>query len=295
MSQQALGYILALLDMVTYGSLPVVAHYFVSTIDPLLFGGLSTLIGSLPLLLLLKKQKNIHTVFADKVRNKLLIIAAILTCASITFFIGTKLTSGINTGLLLQTEPLFAVVLSALFLGEILRIPQIIATLFMVTGAFIVIYRGASNLNLGDFLILSTPVFNQIAHVITKRIMTENINGTVISAARLFYGGIFLTFLAIIVNPKSLLELGNPNVLLSILVFAFIWRTLDVTLWYQAIQRISLSKASAILPLAAAISFLGSIVLLKETPALQHYLGLLLIGGGLVWFSFLHLRQRQKH
>jgi drug/metabolite transporter (DMT)-like permease len=124
--------------------------------------------------------------------------------------------------------------------------------------------------------------------------MKTKTNAMVISGSRLFFGGILLTLVAILVNPTSLLQLTNIHTLIAIVFFGIIFRALDVTLWYQALQRIPLSKASALIPLAAAISFFGSIFILKETPDVYQYLGLFLIAGGLLWFSLLHLHLSPK-
>lgn len=61
---------------------------------------------------------------------------ALFTAAGQAFlFIGTKLTSGVNTGLLLQVEPIYSLLLGVIFLGETMGGGQIGATLIMVIGA----------------------------------------------------------------------------------------------------------------------------------------------------------------
>jgi len=42
--------------------------------------------------------------------------------------------------------------------------------------------------------------------------------------------------------------------------------------------------------LSVAISFLGSILILKEIPSTNQYLGLLLIGGGMLWLTLQHFK-----
>lgn len=294
MNKEKLGFTFAILDMITYGFLPVAAHYFVATIDPLLFGGLATLVGSIPILGILKKQNKVRELFRKDLIKPLLIIAVILNCSTIVFLLGTKITSSINTGLLIQTEPIYAIIFGSLFLKEIIRLPQVIATLLMIAGASIVVLKGGMQFNIGDLLILSGPVFNQTAHIIAIKAMKTKTNAMVISGARLFFGGILLTLVAILVNPTSLRQLVNIHTLAAIIFFGIIFRALDVTLWYQALERIPLSKASAVLPVAAAISFFGSIIFLKESPTAQQFVGLLAIIAGLVWFSLLHLRKPDK-
>lgn len=288
------GFSFAILDMVTYGLLPVFSNYFIKTIDPLLFGGLTTLIGSSPFLLKLIMKHHEKDLYSQKFIKPLLGIAALATIGSFFFFVGTKYTTGINTGLLIQLEPFYAIVLSAIFLGEVIKRNQAMATLTMVLGAVVLVYKGINNLNIGDLFIVFAPMFFQASHMIAKKIMDKVSDTDVIPAARLLYSGLLLTILALIVRPSSFQQLFSWQNIVSIVIFAFIFRALDFYLWYQAIKRISVSKAAAVIPLAAAVSFIGSVFFLKEIPNAKQYLGLFLIMGGLIWFSIIHLKLNCK-
>lgn len=287
---QTVGFVFALLDMVTYGLLPVFSHYFVQTIDPLLFGGLATLIGSLPLIFALRIQHKEADLYSPKFLKTLLLISLILTASSILFFVGTKLTSGINTGLLIQLEPFYGMLFGVIFLGELVGLSQVSATILMVLGAIVVVYKGTGNINIGDVLIFLVPLFNQLAHIPAKKIINQIKDANIIPAARLFYGGIILVIIALIVNPSSLSQLANFHNWFYIIIFGLIFRCVDASLWYQAIKRIDLAKASAVIPLSVFISFFGSILFLRETATTSQYLGLFLILAGLAWLSYIHLR-----
>lgn len=286
------GYLFVLLDMITFGLLPVFAHYFVATIDPLLFGGLATFMGSLPLILLLKFQHKEKDVFSSEFRQPLMIIASLTTIASILFFLGTKMTTGINTSLLMQLEPFYGTVLAAIFLGEVISRLQVLATTTMVTGAVIVVWQGMAGLNLGDLFISIMPLFFQISHLTAKKIIDKVSDANVIPCARLLYSGIFLSVIAILLNPRTLTQLLILNNLLAIVFFGLIFRSLDFILWYQGIKRVPLSKASSLLPLSVAISFFGSVLILGETATTNQFLGLALIFTGLVLLSYVYLKPR---
>lgn len=284
------GFAFATLNTITYGLLPVFSHYFVQTIDPLLFGGLVTTIGSLPLILQLRIKNKVEDVFSKNFFPSLLTIALLTTIGSILFFVGTKLTSGINTGLLVQIEPFYALVLGAIILKEIISGKQVMAISLMVLGAIVVVFKGLDSLNLGDIFIFAAPAFFQISHLVAKKIINKVSDINVIPTARLFYSGIILIALALILNPNSFKTAFTSQNLISIIIFALIFRTLDMYLWYQAIGRISVAQASSLIPLCAVISFLGSMLFLKEIPSPQQYIGLLLILGGLTWLSIIYLK-----
>lgn len=280
------GLIIALGSMCVYGFFPVFAHYFVQELDPLLFAGITAFIGSLPLVGALKISGNLKDLYARNLIRPLLLIAALTTIGTIFFFLGTKITSAINTGLLEQAEPVYSVVLSVIFFKERPKVRQSVATLLMIAGAIVVVYKGMAPLNLGDVMILIAPFFYQCAHLVAKVIIGKVSDVIVVPAGRLFYGGIALTILALILHPHASHELTSLTNWAKYIFFALIFRSLDMCLWYQAMKRLPLSKLSALLPISAGVSFLGSVLWLKETAYAQQYLGLLLIIGGLLVISF---------
>lgn len=289
-NREVTGFGFAVLDMVTYGLLPVFSHYFVTRMDPLFFSGIVTVLGSLPLFGRLKLKKKNLEIGPSPFLKPLLIIGVLNAFATLFYFEGTKLTSGLNTGLLIQIEPFFSIVLAAIFLGEVLMMNQLLATVLMVVGAVVIIYNKTSPFNLGDMMILSVPIFSQVSHIFAKRIINKVSDVSVIPATRLLYSGVILLILAVVVNLSSFGALLSPQNIISIILFAFIFRTLDQFFWYLALERIPLARASAVLPLAVAISFVGSVLILKEVPLPKHYFGMLLIFGGLLWLAVMQFR-----
>lgn len=288
------GYLFAIANMVTYGLLPVVAHYFVSSINPLLFGGITALVGSLPLLGYIHKKQFSGELFSHRNTKLLLIIGLLEIFGTFTFYVGTKYTSGINTGLLLQLEPFYGIILAVLFLGEVVSINHILATFIMVIGAIVVVFKGFANINIGDILIFVTPIWYQISNTISKPLLKKVSDPMILPTAKLLITGIFLTIIIPLLDPSSLRGLFTLHNIFWLLLYGIIFRTLDQVTWFLAIKHIPLSKASSIIPLSVAISFFGSIIFLHETPVFRQYLGLILIAGGLIWFSVLHLRSNRK-
>lgn len=293
MNKERVGFTFAMLDMITFGLLPVLSHFFVATIDPLVFSGAATFIGSIPLIFWLKRKKKINQLFSKQYFPNLLVMSILATIGSVCYFTGTKLTSGLNTGLLTQIEPFYALLLAAFILKEAVSRNQILATLLMVGGAVAVVYKGNAVLNIGDVLILFSPLVMQISHLIAKKVYANDADSNIVPTARLLFSGFFLLLIAAIVNPVSLLQLLSVKVLLTVTVFGLIFRCFDFILWYQAIARISVSRASTVIPLAVAISFLGSIFILHESISWSQFIGLFLILSGLIWLSRIYLAKNK--
>jgi drug/metabolite transporter (DMT)-like permease len=280
--------------MVTYGMVPVLGHKWSASMDPLLFGGLASIAGAFPLLAGLGASNHHGDLLKIRFFPYFLGLAIFNTLATAFFFLGTARTTGMNTGLLLQLEPFYSMILGALFLGEAFELSQGGAVALMVAGAALIVYRGASAFNAGDLLILAVPLFQQLSHVVTKQILHKLSAPTVIPAVRLLLSGVVISVFAATRNPSALQALSSPSVWLSVLVFGLIFRGLDCYLWYEAIARIPLVRASALIPVSAAISFAGAMLILGEPAEPRHYKGIGLILAGLLWLSWLQLRERSK-
>ncbi|MBI3299216.1 MAG: DMT family transporter [Elusimicrobia bacterium] len=289
--RESTGLLLSMAGMVTYGLVPVFSHHFSMTMDPLLFAGVGTWVGSLPFLVQLTVRGSLGELLIPAYRVPFAAIGFFGIVSTLLLFIGTSLTSGLNTGLLLQVEPFYSVLIAAAFLGERTTLAEAAATLLMILGAAGIVYRGGEGLNVGDFLILLAPLFQQASHVFTKRIISKLPVVGIIPAVRFFWTGVGVTAIAVARNPAVLEQLASPKAWVGILLFGLVLRALDAWFWYAAIARISLAKASAVIPLSVAVSFLGSILFLRETVERRQVLGLTLIFGGLLWFSWLHWRR----
>lgn len=163
-------YFILLLGMTLWGMYPLFTHRFVLNLDPLFLVSISTLVASVPFIIQLIIKKELNQLFSVKVLKVLLLVALFTAVGQVFLFVGTKLTSGTNTGLLLQVEPIYSLILGVLFFGEIFGSSQIGATLLMVVGAMTIVYKGGVNINIGDILILLSPLMYQISHAVAKNL-----------------------------------------------------------------------------------------------------------------------------
>ncbi len=278
------NYLLILTIMVLWGMYPLFTHYFVRTLDPIFLVSVSTLISALPFMIKALFQKNLSRIFSGKILKKLFIMAIFGALGSVFLFVGTKLTTGVNTGLLLQIEPIYSLILGTIFFGEVIGKKKFTATLLMVLGAMVIIYKPGLSPNIGDIFIILTTLMFQISHTFAKKLMDKGEDISIILAGRQLYAGILLVIFALIFN-KSFFELfGSVQSLVSA-SYLGLSLSIIVLLWYLAIKRMPLSTASSFLPLTALVALLGSALLLKETISTQQYIGFALIVTGMIWAS----------
>ena len=283
-------YLILTFGMVLWGMYPILTHKIVLGLDPLFLVSVSMLIASVPFIIQLILKKEYKQLFSQKILRALVPVALFTAAGQAFLFAGTKLTSGINTGLLLQVEPVYSLILGTIFLGEMVGGGQIGATLIMVAGAMTIVYKkGGVNLNFGDLLILLSPLMFQISHAIGKKILNKGAKIGLVLAGRHLYGGIMLIIFAFITN-KSIISLFNINNIKTA-SYLGLYLSLLAFLWYSSIKKIPVSVASSFLPLTALVSLLGSVFFLKETISVQQYIGFFLIAGGIIWQTHLPIHR----
>ncbi|MDY0382824.1 MAG: DMT family transporter, partial [Atribacterota bacterium] len=192
------GVILVIICVFIHGAHPILGKYGVSLVSPLFFASLTNLIAAagLVLIILLKRES-----LAILIKKRFFILLFLIgffgtTLSNIMFFYGVRLTSGINSAILLQVEPIYSLIIGYLLLKERVSTRQIISTLLIIFGTLMVIYQGTSRMNWGDILILLTPLCYQVGHFFSKQLLNETeISPLFIATGRTFYGGLILLIL----------------------------------------------------------------------------------------------------
>lgn len=280
------GLALMLAEDVVWGLYPVFTRDLVSSVDPIFAAGVASLAGALPFIGWLGLKGQLHHAARSDLRWGLLAIALLATVlASLCFFTGVSRTSGINASLLGQSEPLYSVILASLFLKEAVSRAQLGAMALLVGGAVAVLWKDGITLRDGDLLILLTPLWYQLSHLFAKRLMPRLPSTMLIPAVRLSVGGAILLAIALVWHPETATVLTDGGMMARLVLFGLVFMSLEKLLFYEALKRLDLAKASALLVPSVAVGVVGSWWILGEALALNQLVGLVLILGGLVWMA----------
>ena len=263
------GVILVIICVFIHGAHPILGKYGVSLVSPLFFASLTNLIAAagLVLIILLKRES-----LAILIKKRFFILLFLIgffgtTLSNVMFFYGVRLTSGINSAILLQVEPIYSLIIGYLLLKERVSTRQIISTLLIIFGTLMVIYQGTSRMNWGDILILLTPLCYQVGHFFSKQLLNETeISPLFIATGRTFYGGLILLILNRFTGSHEFNILIQPDILGIFIFYGIVVYALSYLTFYGAIKRINLSKASAIISVYPAISIILARFILKEVP-----------------------------
>jgi len=290
MNNETKGLILIFICMVVSGLFPVIGKFAMGKLHPLFFSATSALVCAGFIFLFLLARGEVHTLFGKDFRLLLLIGLFGTGLSSLFFFYGTRLTSGINSALLLQIEPIYSLLLGYFMLKEKISGRQITLTLVIIAGITLVIYNGTFVLNRGDFLILATPLFWQLCHAFAKKALVRQ-SFYVVAASRTLFGGFFLLVANILAgrNDLSILDL---NLFLLILFQGVVVYAVGFLTWYSAIRWVNLSKGTTIAAPYPILSVIFAWLFLGEVPTMYHLTGLVLILSGALLLSRIRSEKR---
>ncbi|WP_297536508.1 DMT family transporter [Thermococcus sp.] len=272
MDRETEGTLLAFTVLVLLGLEPAVIK--ANPVNPFAFASLSALIASLilwPVILLGGQAREILERPAELRKTFLTGLFATAIAYSL-FSYGTRLSTAVNSAILTRFEVFYSFLISWLLLRERITGRAVVSALALIAGVFLVVAQGRVSLLKGDVLLLLTPLFWQLGHAIAKR---TDYSPVTIATLRNTFGGLLLLVPAFITGfAFTKLALAEGLII-----------ALTQSLWYLAIARINLSKATAILTPAPALTVLVSIVLLGESVTPYHLAGLALITLGTLAIS----------
>jgi drug/metabolite transporter (DMT)-like permease len=276
LSEETVGVILVLISILFYGLEPIISKYTVNTVNPLFTATISILFASIiPLFILINKGMVKELIKRENIVYLFFISFFGSVIALILFLVGVRMTSGISASLLLQIEPIYSALLGFFVLREAISKRQVFAMFLVIIGVGVIFYNGSLQINYGDILILATPLFYQISHLIVKKVM-KGIEEDVIIAGRFLYAAPILLILSTLAGANQFEVLLKPLYFSSLLFLGVSW-ALGYILWIKAIRRINLSKATVIVAPYPVLSLIFAWMILSEVPSVYQITGLFLV------------------
>jgi len=207
---------------------------------------------------------------------------------SLLFFLGTSRTSALDAVLCLQVEPAYALLFAWLVLGHRLTLRRVASVALLLVGiVFAITGRSAAD-PLGIALLLATPLAWQVSHLVVLRRLTAT-RPEVLTGARYVWGGLWLTAAAAVASalrgealwPDRIEDAQLPVLALQGVVLSFV----GTMLWYQAIARLDLARATAIVvPSIPLLSLATAAAIVGELPTARQVAGLCMVAAGVLSF-----------
>lgn len=255
---------------------PVITRYGAQRIDPMLFCAGSMSVAAGILAIVMWRRGEIGTLVSPRWTPRLIALSMAGSVAtSLTLIFGLRRIDAIAGVILLQSEPVYSLLLSSIFLGERPSGRQLAATAVILLGIGSVFGAGLAFSPLSAAaLLFITPLFWQTSHVISLGVMPP-LSEICVTGARTIFAAIVLVAIFLATDARAVVAIADPRTLAVIFVtggFVYVFGSLT---WYGAINRLSLAWTTALtIPGVPMLSFLFAIVLLGEHPSTREVGGM---------------------
>ncbi|MGH7935102.1 MAG: DMT family transporter, partial [Candidatus Binataceae bacterium] len=201
----------------------------------------------------------------------------------LTLIYGLSQINAVAGVLLLESEPVYSLVLSTVFLRERPSKRQLLATAVILVGIGSVFAAGRAFTPLwAAALVFVTPLFWQTAHVLSLRVMPP-LTPMNIVGGRYVYAAVVLVALLLMADFNATRQLADPRVIVTITFTGLFVYFCGSLTWYGAISRLSLAWTTAfVIPGVPILSVLFAIVFLREHASSREIGGLALAILGVV-------------
>ena len=268
------------------GNFPA-GKFALALIGPFTLMAIRTIFGALVLNLLGRKS---HPRWWDEIRKDpkssfIMAFTGVLASGGF-FYLGLKLTSSSNAGILAAATPIWVTLLSWMFLGEKLRLINVFGVVLSFAGLVAIICRGSlANLlqrsfNWGDMIILVGQL-NWAVYTVYSRVALANRSPTAATGSAYLIGAVALLPAFFLEEPFTQ-EFEFSPLIIAAVCYLCVLSPLTNLLYYQALMRVSPHRAAVFMNLIPIIVLAFSAVFLGEQIMPVHLIGTGLVIGGVV-------------
>ncbi|HQR74292.1 MAG TPA: DMT family transporter [Sulfurovum sp.] len=197
-------------------------------------------------------------------------------------FVGMRYTTAGNMAVIVFLQVLFSYLYFNVLGHEKMEKMHLAGAVIMTLGALIILIPEDFALNKGDLLILASAAMAPIVNLYQKR-AREHCSAETILGFRTLVGLPFVALMAYLFEPAV-----NLEAFISALPYIFLIATgvyvVSKIMWIEALNRIAITKLSAMLALLPVMTLFFAYLYLDEVPQIRQLAGIIpvLIGGYLI-------------
>ena len=197
-------------------------------------------------------------------------------------FIGMRYTTAGNMAVIVFLQVLFSYFYFNILGKEKMDTMHLIGAIIMTIGALIILIPHDMNFNKGDWLILLASAMAPIVNLYQKR-AREYCSAETILGFRTVVGFPFVALLAYLLEPAVSYENFISALPYIFLIATGIYVVAKI-MWIEALNRISITKLSAMLAVLPVFTLIFAYFYLDEIPEFRQVLGIIpvLVGGYLI-------------
>jgi len=264
---------------------PVITRYGAQRIDPIPFCAGSMTVAAALLAVVMWWRGEIGSLLSRRWTPRLIALSMAGSVAtSLALIFGLRQIDAVAGVILLQSEPLYSLLLATIFLGERPSRRQLVATTVILVGIGSVFEAGHEFAPLwAAGLLFVTPLFWQTSHVISLGVMPP-LSELCVTGARNIFAAVALLAILLVSDRYAIAGLADRRTLAVIFVTGAFVYVLGSLTWYGAINRLSLAWTTALtIPGVPLLSFMFAIVFLGEHPSERELGGMLVAVAGVLF------------
>lgn len=305
--QQFTGAIFCLISALIYSFFPLVVKTGVEVIPVLAFVGLSELIAGISLMIFHLWRGDFKKIFQWKILKWVLgVTLFIIIIPGTLLYTAASGVTASQMAVLGQSEVVFALILSYLLFKEKITLKSLIGSLLIICGVIVVSYNKGFQFTISHWLLILAGFIYPFGNYFGKKAL-KVAPASLVIMGRSLLGGCFLIFLGILMGQITLFGVSEggliPGKVISeninlvptileilknyywlILLNALVISVLEKITWYEGLKRLDINKATSIIMIYPALTFIWAILFMGEEFILFKLLGLIstLLGGYLV-------------
>lgn len=288
--EQRIGQLFVLAAVALESFYPVAAHGASGILPPLWFIGVCQLLSSLMHggIITLQGWRRIPLTAAF-LRRMAGVALFIIVIPNSLLLLGTRMSTGINTGLLLSAEIPITAIVSWLFFREKIGATALVGIMLTLAG-MLAIFGSTPGTGMGELLIVIGILTIPFGNLLAKRLLAT-CRGTEILFFRSVIAGAVLLAASALSEEWPAFPLSR-EALQWVLLYTVFTLVIGKILWYAGLRRLRIIDAVALIAAGPAFSLLAAAALLGEQPSPLQFLGFLLIVIGLVLVTNIHRLRR---
>ena len=202
--------------------------------------------------------------------KKVFAIAFFSALGALLWFHGTKMTQPTNVSFIFQFSRLFTAMVGVSVLGERLSIRENVGVALAILGGFIITYTSGVNLAFANLILLASAFFYAISYILAKMYIRDLNLISMATGRSIFISLMLLAYSSVL--GKLRMDLQYEAIGWGMLG-AFFGPFLTILLFYSALDRLEISKVSAILSTQPFFTVLFSIVIFNVIPDFGQLVG----------------------
>lgn len=274
-------YILLFIVMFIWGMNLSALVVLVSEVDPITLTSLRVFTAGVVVLILARMMGIFRLPTAAEWKT-----IGIITIFNVTFHhgllaVGLTKTSGANASVIIGSLPILTVVLTAIFLKQMLSRARILGFILGFIGIVLTSIAGSDgfgSISSGD-LIVFLSIFSQAFSFILISKLNPTFDPRLLTGYMLIVGSLFIFILAVVIE-RDITQLSAlfSWKIGSVFLFSAIGATaLGHMVYNYAVRNVGPAEIAIFANLSTLFALIGSAIFLKEAILLNHYIGLIFI------------------